>query len=82
MKLTIESTTKIVMIKPDIFSDGVPARVWEGTSESGVKVHCFITRVAIPAEEQENAEQSMNELQQCKPPTPEVEALPLRFFLD
>lgn len=82
MKLTIESTTKFVMIKPNPLSDGVPARIWEGTSESGIKVHCYITRVAIPIEEQENAGQFMAELEECKAPSVEVEALPFRFILD
>lgn len=41
MKLTIENTTKIVHL------NGVPARVWEGHTESGTAVHCFITRVAV-----------------------------------
>lgn len=82
MKLTIQSTTKIVMIKPSPLADGVPARVWEGVSESGIKVHCFITRIAIPAEEQEKAEEFKSELQECKPPSLEVDALPFRLILD
>ncbi len=82
MKLTIESTTKIVMIKPNPLADGVPARIWEGTSESGIKVHCYITRVAIPIEEQENAGQFMAELKECKAPSIEVEAIPFKLILD
>ncbi len=41
MKLIIENTTKIVEV------NGVPARVWEGKTESGIEVHCLITRVAV-----------------------------------
>ena len=82
MKLTIQSTTKIVMIKPSPLADGVPARVWEGTSESGIKVHCYITRVAIPIDEQDRAEEFINELQECKPPSFEVATLPFRLILD
>ena len=41
MKISIENTTKIVQL------NGIPARVWEGETESGIKVHCFITRIAI-----------------------------------
>jgi len=82
MKLTIESTTKIVIIKPSPLADGVPARVWEGTRESGIKVHCYITRVAIPIDEQDRAEEFINELQECKPPSVEIDALPFRLILD
>ncbi len=82
MKLTIESTTKIVMLKPGPLSDGVPARIWEGISESGIKVHCYITRVAIPIEEQENAEQFMAELEECKAPSIQIETLPFSLILD
>lgn len=37
MKITIESSNKIVEL------NGVPARIWEGQIESGIKVHCFVT---------------------------------------
>ena len=45
MTLIIESTSKIVEL------NGVPARVWEGHTESGIKVHCFITRVSVEQDE-------------------------------
>ena len=82
MKLTLQSTTKIVMIKPNPLSDGVQARVWEGTSESGIKVHCYITRVELPAVESEKADEFRAELEQCKPPSVEIAALPFSFILD
>lgn len=41
MKISIESTDQIVTL------NGVPARVWEGTSAGGVRVHAFITRIAV-----------------------------------
>lgn len=47
MKTTIYSTNKIVILKPDPLADGVPARVWEGITESGIKIHCYITRVDV-----------------------------------
>jgi len=31
--------------------NGIPARIWEGESESGIKVHCYITRIAIDEKE-------------------------------
>ena len=41
MKITIESTTQITKV------NGVPARVWEGVTANGVKVHALITRIAV-----------------------------------
>lgn len=39
MRATLESTSKVVTV------DGVPARVWEGTTERGVTIVAFVTRV-------------------------------------
>ena len=44
VKLQIESTSKVVEF------NGVPARIWEGHTESGIPVHCFITRIAVEFE--------------------------------
>lgn len=76
MKITIESTTKTVEL------DGVPARIWEGKTESGIAVHCFITRIAIDEKDQAANEQFRRELSECKAPSPEVErSYPLRMVL-
>jgi hypothetical protein len=80
MKITIESTTKIVVLKPDNLSDGVPARVWEGQTESGIKVNCFITRIAIDKNET-RAEEFERELKEQRVPTPEIESYPSRLIL-
>jgi len=74
MKITIESTTKVVEL------NGVPARIWEGQTESGIKVHCYITRVAIDKEEKRN-KQFKKELQECRVPSAEIQAIPLRLIL-
>jgi hypothetical protein len=74
MKVTLESTTKIVQL------NGVPARVWEGQTESGVKIHCFITRVAIDKDEP-RAEEFERELQEQRVPSPEIEAFPTRMII-
>lgn len=76
MKATIKSTSKIVHL------NGVPARIWEGKTESGVKVHCYITRVAIDKDEKyEERKRFSKELQEHEPPTPEIEAIPGRMIL-
>jgi len=74
MKITIESTTKITEL------NGVPARVWEGQTESGIKVHCYITRVAIDKDEP-RVDEFKNELQEQKVPSAEIEAIPLRMIM-
>jgi hypothetical protein len=78
MKLTLQSTTKVVEL--EVAGGGImPARTWEGVTESGIKVHCFIARVAV--REGENMEQFDTELRQCKTPTPAVAAIPLRLIV-
>lgn len=79
MKITIHSTSKIVILKPDTLSDGVPARIWEGETENGVKIHCFVTR--ITCEIDADATQLQNELEECAAPSAEVEAIPGRLVL-
>lgn len=74
MKIIIESTTKIVEL------NGVPARIWEGQTDTGIPVHCFVTRIAV-ALDQDHAQFEI-ELQECKPPRPELKAYDLRYFLD
>lgn len=77
MNLTLQSTTKLVTLR--INGVDVPARIWEGSSESGVPVHCYITRVAV-ANDQDTS-QFERELQEHAPPSPAVEAIPLRMIL-
>lgn len=43
MKVTLENTDKIVTLA--INGKEVPARIWQGESESGIPVHAFITRI-------------------------------------
>lgn len=39
MKVTLESTTKIVTLVID--GKEVPARIWEGETSAGIKCHAF-----------------------------------------
>jgi hypothetical protein len=74
MKITIESTTREITI------NGMPARVWQGTSAGGVPVWCAITRIAIPIDA--NALEFDAELRECAPPGVDaVRAFPLRMVL-
>lgn len=74
MQITIESTSKTVKI------NHVEARIWEGETSSGIKVHCYITLIAIQPGEEREAEFS-KELQKQKAPSAAVEAIPLRMIL-
>ncbi len=73
MKIIIESTTKIVEV------NGIPARIWEGKTESGIKVHAFITLIAAPLAADQHEFQ--RELRKQKVPRLEVAAIPLRLIL-
>lgn len=77
MKITLESTTKIVELKTSTGS--VPARIWEGQTESGIPVHAYVTRVAVAVAA--DATQFERELKECRQPSPDVEAIPLRLVL-
>lgn len=71
MKVTLTSTSKIVEIQT-ARGDVVPARVWEGMTETGAKVHALVTRIACDADDQETCARFAAELQECAPPSPKV----------
>lgn len=79
MKITIESTTKIILVKTSELADGIHCRVWEGMTESGVKVECLIPRIA--AREGQDMAQFEAELQEHRAPSPDVQAFPMRMIL-
>ena len=74
MKIIINSTTKIIHL------NGIPARVWEGETASGIKVHCYITRIAIDADET-HAEEFENELRECREPSVELNEIPIHLII-
>lgn len=74
MRIIINSTTLIAQL------NGVPARIWEGVTESGIPVHCYITRIAIDKDEPRHGEFS-KELDEHAPPSAETAAIPLRLIL-
>lgn len=79
MKITLQSTTQLVTIVRNGVE--VPARVWEGETESGVKCHALITRIAVHKDD--DASQFERELKECEPPSPQaMQAIPMRFFID
>lgn len=77
MKITIESTTKIVELQTA--AGIIPARIWEGQTDSGIPVHCYITRVAV--HEIKDCRQFERELKEQRKPSFAVEAIPFRLIL-
>ena len=74
MKITIENTSKIISL------NGIPARIWEGKTESGIKVHCFVTRIAVDQDES-RIEEFEKELNETKAPSREMESYPTKLIL-
>lgn len=84
MKVTLESTSKVVTV--GVNGADVPARIWQGQTESGVPVHCYITRI-VPEIAKTNPRideltaEFEHELERCADPRRTVEAIPLRMIL-
>ncbi len=79
MKITIESTTRVVTLKTSALADGIPARVWEGVTERGIKVQVLVTRIAV--EKDDDCAQFEAELQEHRVPSAAVQAFPLRMII-
>lgn len=84
MKITIENTSKIVIL---VNGEGeVQARVWQGQTDSGIPVQCFITRIApeIPESDpkiDERTAEFERELKRVAKPRESLDAIPLRMIL-
>lgn len=81
VELHLRPTTKLI----EMIVDGatVPARIWQGKTSTGIPVHAFITRVAVPKDAPAHEHQEFQEaLQEQEAPRPEVEAYDLRYFVD
>jgi hypothetical protein len=87
MKITIESTDKITSleIRDGLHGISMPARIWEGYTESGIPVHVFVTRIAPTLEDKpENAEKFREfdrELKAQRNPSTDIAAIPVRLIL-
>lgn len=68
MKVTLESTSSIVDL--DVEGTIIPGRLWEGTTESGIRVVALITRIAAETGVgPDTHEEFRKELEECRPPT-------------
>jgi hypothetical protein len=77
VKVQLESTTKIVTLETERGS--VPARIWEGVTESGIPVHAYITRIAC--DKDADAGEFEAELEAQRTPSSALQAIPLRLIL-
>ncbi len=77
MIVRLESTSKIVELL--VNGQSVLARIWEGETAKGIKCHAYVTRIAVAR--QDDASEFALDLNECRAPSPEVEAIPLRLVL-
>lgn len=78
MKVTLESTDKLTtLVTPN---GAVPCRIWEGTTERGVRCHAYIVRIAVHVND--DASQFERELLEQRAPTSaDVAAIPARLII-
>ena len=80
MKISIYSTTKMVDLQTD--SGIVQARLWEGETESGIPIHCFIALVAPSISKDDMRQEEFRcELEQHDAPSPATKAYPLKMVI-
>jgi hypothetical protein len=83
MKITIESTEMLVHFQ--VGTAQVPARIWEGETDEGIPVHCYVTRIcpSIPIAEltPEIEAQFQAALKEQAAPTAALQGIPLRMIL-
>jgi hypothetical protein len=77
MKITIQNTDKIVEL------NGVPARIWEGETDSGVPVICHVSLISPQTHDHEANAQFERELLEVHPASDAANrCYDMRFFLD
>jgi hypothetical protein len=80
MKITLESTERIVQLKSTTHGGTVPGRVWQGTTESGIPVAVVITSLAVERTQDQSEFQAQFQ-EHAAPQGYAVEAFPLRFII-
>jgi hypothetical protein len=75
MRVQLHSTDTITNI------NGVPARVWEGVTENGIRCHAFITRIAV-GKDDDASEFELELKEQHAPISADLrDAIPLRMII-
>ena len=80
MRISIESTSKVVTF--EVGGAQVPARIWQGETDTGIPVQVYVTRIApeIPPTDSRN-QQFASELEETAAPRHAVSLIPLRMIL-
>lgn len=73
MEITIHNTTKVTPL------NGIACRIWEGQTASGIKVHAYITCIAVANEEDQK--EFERELRSVSAPSGDVRTIPLRLLI-
>jgi hypothetical protein len=79
MKITLESTTKLVTL--DVDGASVPARIWEGVTEGGIAVHCYVTFICVRSDDDTTAFEREFVERHPRLPSPDLAGIPLRLIL-
>jgi hypothetical protein len=84
MKITLESTPQVVELET-VGGESIAARIWEGTTDTGTPVVCFIARISPAIAEKDLTpavlEEFGSQLRECRTPTAAVQSIPLRLIL-
>ena len=80
MTVTLHATDKIVRLVTAEAPDGIPARIWEGQTASGIACHAYITRIAVDRE-LDTTQFERELLEQRSPSVPLAAAIPARLVL-
>lgn len=80
MKVTLQSTTRIVALAVNANTDAIECRVWEGVTENGVKCQALIPRISVHKDA--DASQFEAELKEHVAPSSDaIRCFPLRMIL-
>jgi hypothetical protein len=77
MRVHIEPTSRVVELVTE--RGTVPARIWEGETDGGLPVICWVTRVA--AKRDDDLSELDAALAEQRPPSAAAQEFPLRMIL-
>jgi hypothetical protein len=79
MKVTLDSTSKVVQFTLTDPAGHIPARLWEGVTAAGIPCHAYI--ILIACEREADATEFEQDLAVAQPPSADIAAIPLRMVL-
>lgn len=82
MTVTLHATEKIVELQGAEEHPPIKARIWEGQTDTGIKVFALISRIAIDANSPQHVIDQFNaELMETRPPSASIQSFPNRIIL-